>query len=132
MKRLLISGSRPPRITESTPAIVRSKYNELLACVSEFVTALPTETLIITGGAAGVDCFAESEAEKRGLWVCRVPVSTRKWTSLGKRAGVVRDQIMLNMADSVACFRLDKSRGTTFVLEHAGDKLVHLVDLVTS
>lgn len=75
-----------------------------------------TDDLIIEGGATGADTLAAIIADTKGIHVAEIrPL----WSSLGKRAGHVRNAMMLSLLnpeiDVVAAFYTDgenKSNGT--------------------
>ena len=66
-------------------------------------------TLIISGGAGGVDSLAE-------LWAKDMNIPTQifkaDWNKLGKAAGMLRNTTIINTADKVVAFWDGTSRGT--------------------
>ena len=66
----------------------------------------------ISGTARGIDQIGERWAERRGLAVERYPAD---WKRLGKEAGMVRNQQMVDEATHVVAFWDGVSEGT----EHA-------------
>ena len=77
--------------------------------VRAFVRTLPSHYAIVSGGAAGVDSWAEDEAKKRGITVL---VHLADWKTYGKRAGMIRNVLIVNDADEVHAFWDGESRGT--------------------
>lgn len=78
---------------------------------------LPTDTTIVHGAAQGADRIAHQEAEKLGLLVEPHPA---EWGSLGKRAGLVRNEVMAGLgADLCIAFWDGRSTGTQHMIEQA-------------
>lgn len=77
--------------------------------VAEHVTNLPPDTVVISGGASGVDTWAEQAAEFAGLETDIYPAD---WEAHGKRAGYVRNRTMVEEADRIVAFWDGESRGT--------------------
>lgn len=70
---------------------------------------------VVTGGAAGVDTIAENWAKKhKKEWVCYLP----QWDVYGKRAGLMRDEDMVNFCDVCIAFWDGQSRGTLYTIEY--------------
>lgn len=55
----------------------------------------PAGTVVIHGAAPGADTLAEEAAHRLGFAVVREPVTREEWREHGKRAGVLRNQRML-------------------------------------
>lgn len=66
-------------------------------------------SLIVSGGASGVDSLAEAYAKAKGL-ECRV--FKPDWTKYGKRAGFVRNALIVNECDALVAVWDGKSKGT--------------------
>lgn len=80
--------------------------------VRQYVLTLASRKLaleIVSGGAAGVDSWAASEAAVQGV---PVKVFEADWDGLGKRAGFVRNEQIVDYADAVVCFWDGESKGT--------------------
>ena len=77
--------------------------------VRAFVRTLPGDATVVSGGAQGVDSWAEDEAKRRGL---SVVVYLADWKTYGKRAGMIRNVLIVNDADEVHAFWDGESRGT--------------------
>ena len=71
---------------------------------------------VVTGGAAGVDTIAEHWAKKhRKEWICYLP----QWDIYGKRAGMIRNQEMVDFCDILISFWDGKSTGTLQAINYA-------------
>ena len=90
-------------------AIVGSRKFKRLDAVREFVEKLPEGTVVVTGGAKGVDRVAEMAAAGCGL---ETVVFLPKWAKYGKRAGFVRNERIVEMVDEVVAFWDGESKGT--------------------
>lgn len=102
--RILIAGSRD--------------YPDYGA-VRAFIRSLPSGTVVVSGGARGVDSIAEYNARRAGL---TVEVYHPDWKTLGNRAGYVRNAQMVNVADRVVCFWDRQSKGTKHTIDLAREK----------
>jgi len=78
-------------------------------------------TMMITGGAKGVDSFADGWALRNGVLRRIFPVSGEEWRLHGKRAGPMRNERMARFAAPgghlIAVAR--GTRGTTDMIEQA-------------
>ena len=72
--------------------------------------------LIITGGAKGVDSLAERYADENGISKL---VLRPQYKRFGKGAPLVRNEKMVEIADSVLAIWNGTSRGTLFTVEKA-------------
>lgn len=103
--------------SNSRIAIVGSRRFPNRQIVADYVKSLPKNSTVISGGARGVDTWAEQAAQDLGL-----PILTFQadWKSLGKRAGPLRNAQIVSQADRVVAFWDMTSRGTlnTLVLAH--------------
>ena len=82
----------------------------------EAVEALPDGSVVISGGAHGVDLWAEEAALEKGLVVVRcIP----PWSALGKRAGMVRNAVIVDLCDRLIALWDGESRGTKNAIEAA-------------
>lgn len=107
-------------------AVVGSRKYPNLDYVVSYVQSLPSDTIIISGGAQGVDLCAEQTARERDMKVVRIPVDTYKLPQkyderkieYGRRARV-RNQYIIEMAGSVTAFWDEKSTGTKDSIEKA-------------
>lgn len=85
-----------PKDLPGCVAIVGSRNFSRLDKVRDLVRALPHTTLVVSGGASGVDNAAEAEAKREGLPVKSFPVFRRDWQQHGKRAGILRNEKLLD------------------------------------
>ena len=97
-------------------AIVGSRNYPALDDVRRYVNSLPADTVIVSGGARGVDITAEEAARKRGLATFIYPAD---WTKYGKQAGFRRNRQIVEDCDQVVAFWDGKSHGTAHSLRLA-------------
>lgn len=90
-------------------AIVGSREYPNLEEVRKYIRTLPRDTIIVSGGAKGVDRTAAEEARKRGLGVVEYLAD---WDTFGKSAGLIRNQTIVDSCDELVAFWDGKSRGT--------------------
>lgn len=69
---------------------------------------------IVSGGARGVGSMAEKWARTRGVY-CEVHPAD--WRKYGKRAGMVRNAEMAEIADDLVAIWDKKSRGTAAMID---------------
>jgi len=85
--KLAIIGSREKFLAD--PAAVRKQ-------VTEYVASLPPGTVIVSGGARGVDSYAAEAARLCGhVLVEYLP----DWDTHGNAAGFVRNRLIIDQAD---------------------------------
>ena len=99
-------------------AIVGSRDYPDLQAVRDYVSGLPKDTLIVSGGARGVDSTAETTARAEGLQV----MSIRPNWSEGRGAGLARNTHIVENADAVVAFWDGVSRGTADTIAKARAK----------
>ncbi len=81
---------------------------------------IPAEaTLIITGGARGVDTLAEEYADKHNISKLIVRPNYKKY---GKAAPLLRNEQMVDIADLIIVIWDCKSRGTKHSIKYAEKK----------
>lgn len=97
-------------------AIVGSREGFSYERVAEFVGTLRKSDIVISGGARGIDTFAENAAIARGMDVLIYQAS---WDTLGKSAGFVRNKVIVDTADRVVAFWNGTSAGTRHTIELA-------------
>lgn len=97
-------------------AIVGSRNFRNFDMVDTFVHSLPSDAVIVSGGAIGVDRCAEYAAVKRGL---AVSIHRADWIAYKKRAGFVRNVDIVNDCDRVVAFWDGQSRGTKHTIDLA-------------
>lgn len=100
-------------------AIVGSRDFPNLDQVREYVRSLPRDTIIVSGGARGVDTAAEYEANVQAMQTMIFPAD---WERYGKSAGYKRNISIVAYADEVVAFWDGKSRGTMHTVEIAREK----------
>jgi predicted Rossmann fold nucleotide-binding protein DprA/Smf involved in DNA uptake len=101
-------------------AIVGSRNYAREDAVRSYVAALPAGTIVISGGARGVDTWAEDAAESCGL--IRILVLAAWMTRIGTRdyrAGKARNPIIVELAERVVAFWDGRSPGTAHTIETA-------------
>lgn len=96
------------RLEPARYAIVGSREYPHLDLVRAFVRKLPTGSVVVSGGARGVDSVAEEAARECGLGAIVIPAD---W-SQGRGAGIARNADIVAAADIVVAFWDGKSRGT--------------------
>lgn len=84
--------------------------------VTQFVSGLPQGTVVITGGARGVDTVAETAATAHGLTVV---VHLPDWETHGRKAGPLRNTKIVEDSDQVVAFWDGSSRGTQDTINKA-------------
>jgi hypothetical protein len=105
------ASSSPVRV-----AVVGSRGFPALSLVAAFVAALPAGVAVVSGAARGVDAVAEDAARARGLAVVSLPAS---WSSLGRRAGMMRNAEVIARADVLVAFWDGASAGTADAIRRA-------------
>ena len=84
--------------------------------IGDFVQDLPRGTVIISGGAPGVDTLAAQAARAYGYEVVEF---LPDWRALGKGAGFIRNRLIVDAADEVHAFWDGASRGTAHTVRTA-------------
>ena len=97
-------------------AVVGSRDYKHLDAVEQFVWEQERTTVIVSGGAAGVDRAAVAEARR-----LRMPYEEYlpDWNRFGKRAGAVRNAEIVRACDEVVAFWDERSPGTKITIEMA-------------
>lgn len=85
----------------------------------------PSTSLVISGGAKGIDRAAERFADERGI---EKLIILPEYAKYGRPAPIVRNKLIVRAADLVVVFWDGKSPGTLFSVEFAREigKIVHL------
>jgi predicted Rossmann fold nucleotide-binding protein DprA/Smf involved in DNA uptake len=111
-ERVAIVGSRPERDTAANEARKVAVY--------ALVKALPHGTIVVSGGAEGVDYWAQNAAAVYGLIAIVVHPAWRRPDGTGDRgAGIKRNAVIVELADRVVAFWDGSSRGTASTIELA-------------
>ena len=97
-------------------AIVGSRGWADIDAIKRYIDGLPADTVIISGGAAGVDTFAEEFASKRGL---EVKIYYPDWNTHGRSAGMIRNGEIVADSDVVVAFWDGLSKGTRNTIDRA-------------
>jgi len=90
-------------------AIVGSRHYPRSDLVAAFVASLPADAVVVSGGAAGIDSFAEGAATARGLSTL---IFRADWDGLGRKAGPIRNGQIVVASDEIVAFWDTRSRGT--------------------
>lgn len=87
-----------------------------------------TPTVVISGGARGVDKLGEMWAVARYI---PVEVYPAEWDKYGRRAGYERNKLMASKAEALVALWDGESRGTEHMITIAKEKglTVHVFDL---
>lgn len=80
-----------------------------MARVRALIRALPKDTVVVSGGARGVDQVAADEALRCGLATDIVPAA---WARFGNMAGILRNTTIVERSDETVAFWDLVSRGT--------------------
>jgi pimeloyl-ACP methyl ester carboxylesterase len=97
-------------------AVVGSRDYPDLDAVRRFVWEQDRTTVIVSGGASGVDRAAVDEAKRLGM---AYEVHLPDWNKHGKSAGAIRNRQIVESASEVAAFWDGVSRGTAITMELA-------------
>lgn len=100
-------------------AIVGSREYPALGRVEAAVRDLPDGTIVVSGGARGVDDAAERCARARGLTVVLHRAEWQRDGRLDRGAGYARNHRIVADADRVLAFWDGRSRGTTHTVSLA-------------
>lgn len=84
--------------------------------ITEVMFGLPVDTVVVSGGAPGVDTWAKEAAETFGL---RTKIFPADWEKHGKAAGPIRNAEIVAFSDRVVAFWDGKSRGTLDTIKKA-------------
>lgn len=99
-------------------AIVGSREYPRMQAVRDFVEQLSIDTIVVSGGARGVDRTAAHAARARGLIVIEFFAD---WQRYGQSAGFRRNEEIVKLAERVVAFWDGKSKGTAHTLRLARD-----------
>ena len=76
----------------------------------------PDATLIISGGASGIDTLAERYADERGI---KKQIFYPNYELYGKSAPLIRNKLIVDSADLVIAIWDGSSHGTAFTIDYA-------------
>lgn len=104
------------------------KYEEDYNKVLDYLTSLEefnNDTTIVSGGAKGADSLAEEIADKFEL---KKIIIKPQWNVFGKKAGMVRNEEIVDTSDIIVALWNGKSRGTknTISLARRKNKQVYI------
>lgn len=119
-RRYGIVGCRPPREDSRTYEQDLAKYQEICADVVEYVASLPEGSVVVSGGARGVDSVAAEAARARGLEVVEHLPDYERHGS--KMAPLVRNILIVDDSDEIVAFPASWSTGTWHAIGIARDK----------
>lgn len=92
--------------------------------IREYLDGLRAVSLVITGGARGVDSIADGWAEDRGIARAIFPAN---WTGEGRSAGHTRNQRMLELMRPHFIVAFPGGRGTQSMVDKARDRHVEVI-----
>lgn len=96
--------------------IVGSRRYPRLDDVRQFIRALERSTVIVSGGAIGVDTVAVETAIALRM---SYEVYHADWSRYGRRAGALRNQQIVNASDYIVAFWDGDSPGTQITINMA-------------
>ncbi len=86
-------------------------------------------TLIISGGAKGIDALAEKYADEHKISKL---ILLPQYNLYGKAAAIKRNEVMVDIADTVIIVWDGQSRGTKYTLQYATKKNKNIVLITLS
>lgn len=105
-------------MTESV-AVVGSREWPDSDAVTDYVNSLEPGTTVVSGGARGVDQWAEIAALDRGLPTL---IFKPDWDQHGNAAGFIRNMDIVDHADRVVAFWCNGSKGTKSSIDYAREQ----------
>ena len=96
--------------------IVGSRNFGDLEKVKEYVKSLDEETVIVSGGAKGVDETAAKMGEELGM---KIVIFKPDWEQYGRSAGIIRNKEICVYSDMICAFWDGKSKGTKNTIDTA-------------
>jgi hypothetical protein len=98
-------------------AIIGSRdFDDYLLMKKELEFFIPKIQMIISGGARGADKLSERLAAEFNI---PIKIYEAEWDKYGKRAGYIRNELIINDCDAVIAFWDGKSKGTKHSLDLA-------------
>lgn len=86
-------------------------------------------TMIVSGGAMGIDTLAERYAMKKGI---STHIFYPEYEKYGKNAPIRRNVSIVDAADIIVAFWNQKSHGTRFVIDYAKNKNKPLIEIIVN
>jgi hypothetical protein len=99
-------------------AVVGSREYLNLEHVRQFIWEQERTTVIVSGGALGVDTTATVTAQGYGM---PTEVYLPDWNRYGRKAGAIRNAEIVAKADKVVAFWDGQSKGTKITIQMAKD-----------
>lgn len=109
-------------------AIVGSRGFRRLWKVNAYISELPKDAIIVSGGAYGVDALAVAAGRRYGLAVIEI---LPDWEKFGKAAGMMRNSDIVAQCDRLVAFWDGMSRGTKDSIDKAR-KAGKRVEIITA
>ncbi len=97
-------------------AVIGSREFRYLVMVSDFVRTMPTDLILVSGGARGVDRMAELTAREINM---SFKIYLPDWKQDGKKAGILRNKLILENCDAVIAFWDGNSKGAGYTIRRA-------------
>jgi len=101
-------------------AVVGSREFKDLFFIEDILDGLfEHDNQLITGGAKGVDKYAENFVKTLHFYEYEPIILLPDWDKYGKKAGFLRNQQIVNQADIIIAFWDGKSKGTKHSIDLA-------------
>jgi hypothetical protein len=109
-------------------AIIGSRNFNDYDLLIEKVGKIENIEAIISGGASGADALAQQYAKDNGLPIL---IYYPDWDGIGRAAGFIRNQQIVNKCDELIAFVVNESKGSMHSVTLAKEKgvKVHLVKI---
>jgi len=91
-------------------------YTTVIKAMKEFENIHGVVESVVSGGAKGADALAERYAKDNRLPITVYPA---EWERYGKKAGYIRNKLIVNDCDFVVAFWDGESTGTKSSLDYA-------------
>ena len=102
-------------------AIIGSRNWTYLQAINDYIHQLPRDTVVISGGAEGVDKVAIGAAIALKMKTIVIPA---QWETWGKQTGHMRNRHIVHYADRIVAFWDGKSKGTALTIDIANNNYV--------
>ncbi len=109
MKRIAIVGAR--RTTGH-----QDEYDAIVFDVDSFMSTLGLDRTLVSGGASGVDSYAERYADMNGI---EKAIFYPDYATHGDKAPLVRNQLIVDNSDEIHAWPSSWSRGTWYTVRRA-------------